>query len=108
MKQRDHFVLFSSPGLLHVLSSVCSVSSRKGQQRGHDAERSTVEEMEMRQCRGLGREERITERLQGQPMGVGFGRTSGAPELYGNIERRAERSSILNSLVRFREQERQK
>lgn len=57
-------MLFSA-GLLHVPRS----SSRKGQQRGYEAEQSKLEEMEMTQCRGLAREERITERVQGQPMG---------------------------------------
>lgn len=99
-------MLFSSPGLLHVPGS----SPKKGQQRGYDAEQSMVKEMEMRQCRGLAREEGITERVQDQPTGGGAGRTSRAPKLLcGNTERRrAERRSMLNNLAQFRGQERQK
>lgn len=59
MKQMDHFVLFSSAGLLLVPRS----SSRKGQHRGYEAKQNKVEEMEMRQCKGLAREERITEKV---------------------------------------------
>lgn len=55
----DHFVLFSSAGLLLVPRS----SSRKGQHRGYEAKQNKVEEMEMRQCKGLAREERITEKV---------------------------------------------
>lgn len=64
MKQWVPFVLFSSPELLRVPRS----SSRKGQERRYDAEQGMVEEKEMRQCRGLAREERITERVQDQPI----------------------------------------
>lgn len=67
--------------------------------------------MEMRQCRGLVREEGIMERVQDQSMGGdGTGRTSGAPKLLcGNTERRrAERRSALNNLAEFKGQERQK
>lgn len=52
-------MLFSSAGLLLVPRS----SSRKGQQRGYEAKQNKVEEMEMRQCKGLAREERITEKV---------------------------------------------
>lgn len=68
-------------------------SFRKGQQSGYDADRSMVEEVEMRHCRRLAREERITERVQDKSMRCEFGITSGSPKLLcGNPERRrAER-----------------
>lgn len=50
-----------------------------------------MEEMEIRQCRGLAREERVTERVQDQPVGDGIGRTSGALKLLcGNTKSRKE------------------